>query len=396
MLTESDRCRIFQTPWQSILSSTEALSQSHLSLAQKIEADVECPLREYQSKNREMQGMSTIQGNLASVAREVDTARRRADKIQSGKTSTSKVANASSDVENATQQWDSQAPYVFEQLQALDESRVNHLRDVLTQFQTHEVDQVERNRISAESCLNAILNVNTTDEISTFVARRSQSAPTMSHRPKSRAASNQPLSVPQRGGSSDDRANVGTDSSAGAFRARSGSGPGPVAQPAPPPPRRPTGFGLKRLGTMIGRKKDNKSELPPTPEKRTRSNLNPLRRGQSSKDMQAIPSPDASTVNLSSSTRQEPPLPKPVIKPVEQVAGSPRERRRGNNEVNGDTISPAPTRTSSLPRTNGITTNNDLAQPQDIPLVPTPPKPVEVSMVYQMRKPYILTILGEA
>ena len=372
--------RIFQTPWQSIISSTEALSQSHQLLAQKIEADVERPLREYQSKNREMQGMSTIQGNLASIARDVDSARKKADKVHSGRTSANKVANATSDVEQANQQWDSQAPYVFEQLQALDESRVNHLRDLLTQFQTHEIDQVERNRVSAESCLNAILNVNTADEISTFVARRSGSAPTISPRPKSRAASGQPLSVPQRAASSDDRASVATDTSGGALQARLGSGPGPTLQQESP--RRPTGFGgLKRLGTVIGRKKEKKTERPPSPEKRMRSNLNPLRRGTSSRDMQTIPSPNASTVNLPSlSPPQEPPLPKTVVSPPQEALHSPVEQRRTGDQVNGDTISPAPRRTSSLPRANGVATNHELIQSEDIPPIPSQPKPAEVSI----------------
>ena len=118
-----------------------------------------------------MQAVGTVQGNLAAVAKEVDGAHRKAAKLSTGKSSANKVANATSDVEAANQQWESQAPYVFEQLQALDEGRVNHLRDVLTQLETHEVDLVERNRITAETCLNALLNVDTSDEISTFVAR---------------------------------------------------------------------------------------------------------------------------------------------------------------------------------------------------------------------------------
>ena len=149
----------------------QSLAESHGILAAKIESDVERPLKDFQSKNREMQGISTIQGNLAAVARDLDGAQKKAQKLAGGKSSANKVANATSDVDAANQAWESQAPYVFEQLQALDESRVNHLRDVLTQFETHEVDLVERNRITAESCLNALLNVNTADEISTFVAR---------------------------------------------------------------------------------------------------------------------------------------------------------------------------------------------------------------------------------
>ena len=177
----------------------ETLAQSHSILAQKIEVDVERPLKDYQSKNREMQAISTIQGNLAAIAKEVDSKQRKASKVSGGKSSANKVANATSDVEAANQQWESQAPYVFEQLQALDESRVNHLRDVLTQLETHEVDQVERNRTTAESCLNTILNINSAEEISTFVARQTANAPTVSGRQgtgSSASNAEPPLDVP--------------------------------------------------------------------------------------------------------------------------------------------------------------------------------------------------------
>ena len=354
-------------------------------LAQKIEADVERPLREYNSRNREMQGMSTIQGNLASVARDVDTARRRADKIQSGKSPQSKIDNATSDLNVANQQWDSQAPYVFEQLQALDENRVNHLRDVLTQFQTHEVDLVERNRVSAEGCLNAILNVNTSEEISTFVAKASESAPTVPPpRPKSRSASSQALSARPRTASIGDRANAVPGTSAAISKDET-IPPVPTLQ-GQDSPRRPGGFGLKRLGTVIGRRKDKKAERPPSPEKRARSGLNPLRRGTSSKNMQEIPSPpETSTVHLPpAAPSPEPALPVITAVTRSQHPDSPAEQRRLNDQLNGDTISPAPRRTSSLPRTNGIQTDRDLVQ-EDVPPIPTPPKPVEVSMLISVR-----------
>lgn len=167
---EPSELGIFLTPWQKIVSATEALADSHHQLAQKIEVDVERPLRDFATTNREMQAMSTISGNLAAMAKEIDNTRKKADKLKDkgAKAAAGKVANATSDMENAASQWDSQAPYVFEKLQAVDESRLNHLRDVLTQFQTHEVDQVERNRISAEETLNVLLNVETVDEIKAF------------------------------------------------------------------------------------------------------------------------------------------------------------------------------------------------------------------------------------
>ncbi len=204
----------------------QSLAESHAVLASKMESDVERPLKEYQIKNREMQNMSTIQGNLASCAKEVDNAHKKASKLSGSKSSTNKVANATSDVEAANQQWESQAPYVFEQLQSLDETRINHLRDVLTQLETHEVDLVERNRVTAESCLNALLNVDTSDEISTFVARISGGdTPNNSNPPR----------LPSRSGA---------------------TAPKPIAAPTPPVPRLPSS------STTPSRTREDSAEVP--------------------------------------------------------------------------------------------------------------------------------------
>lgn len=113
--------------------------------------------------------MGNMSGNLSAIAKELSSAQKKAQKLDAK--GGDRAENARSSADDAMSQWDSQAPFVFEQLQALDEGRVNHLRDVLTQFQTHELDQVERNRASAESCLNVLLNVETADEIKTFAMK---------------------------------------------------------------------------------------------------------------------------------------------------------------------------------------------------------------------------------
>lgn len=157
---------IFSVPWSTLTNALDTLADSHHVLSQKIASDVEIPLREFATKDREMQAMSTIQGNLAAMAREIENAQKRKAK-----------GKGSGDLESAQSQWDNQAPYVFETLQAVDETRLNHLRDVLTQFQTHEVDQIERNRVAAEQCLNVLLTVETADEIKTFALRTTSERP---------------------------------------------------------------------------------------------------------------------------------------------------------------------------------------------------------------------------
>jgi hypothetical protein len=171
--------RIFTAPWQRIVSATESIALSHQTFAQRIEKDVEQPLRSFASKNREMQAMTTIQGNLSAMAKELDQAQQQTDKLskKSGKSNSLKLDNASQKLETATSQWDSQAPFVFEKLQAVDETRLNHLRDVLTQYQTHEADQVEQNRVTAESTLNSLLEVDTALEIQNFAKNTTQGKP---------------------------------------------------------------------------------------------------------------------------------------------------------------------------------------------------------------------------
>ncbi|KAL8775604.1 MAG: hypothetical protein Q9209_000100 [Squamulea sp. 1 TL-2023] len=370
----SSELGIFQTPWQSIISSTESLANSHATFARNMEADVERPLRQYQRDSREMQAMTTIQGNLGAVAKELDAAQKRLDKIKGGKGHAKNIGDATSGAEAITQEWQSQAPYVFEQLQALDESRITHLRDVLTQLQTHEVDQIERNRISAESCLNALLSVDTEEEISAFVARTSAGAPTVQPASRSRITSGNNLATRAPSRTQDDRASEVSATSEDPFGSGSASAGGPPASPAPE--RKPRGFGLRRLGTVMGRRKDDKksAERAPSPEKRSRPPFS-LRRGTSSKNMQTIPSPDEETMPMPVAPPQrKTSSPQPNRAQTMVVSPSPPEQRRRNERVNGDAIMPAPSRSSSMPLQNGIQTN---AAPVEEDPPAQPPQPGE-------------------
>jgi hypothetical protein len=162
-----------------MLNSIQLLAESHHNLAINIEADVERPIRDFSNTNREMKAVPTMSGNLLSLAKDLEEANKSAKKQREkgGKASADKVASAASAVENAQAQWESQAPYVFEQLQAADEHRLNHLRDVLTQYQTHVIESASATNSAEEETLNALLNVQTADEINTFVMRTTSNQP---------------------------------------------------------------------------------------------------------------------------------------------------------------------------------------------------------------------------
>ncbi|EDU41337.1 fes CIP4y domain-containing protein [Pyrenophora tritici-repentis] len=258
---ESSDLGIFTTPWQKIVSATEAVAHSHAHLASRIEADVERPLRDFAVNNREIQAMGNIQGNLTAIAKDIDNAQKKQAKLRDkgSKAKASAVADAVQDIEKAELQWDSQAPYVFEQLQAIDETRLNHLRDVLTQLQTLEVDQVERSRATTEDALNAMLNIETADEIQTWSLRmRSGEAP-----PPSRKLSS-----------------TGTTPSRGLAPPPI---PGPGSPTAPDDngslksanvPEKHSSNPLKRLGTVLGRRKSaHPYGRTASPERTSSSNL---------------------------------------------------------------------------------------------------------------------------
>jgi F-BAR domain only protein len=200
---------VFHIPWKKIVNATEEIASSHQTLSQRIEEDVEKPLRTFAATNREMQGISTIQGNLVSMAKELDEAQERSEKLQKkgGKASAAKVDRATTQLQGAEQQWNSQAPFIFETLQALDETRLNHLRDVLTQYTTHQGDLMSRNTAAVEQTLNSLLEIDTSQEIKNWsqagvagtpiTERRARQLSTAESTTMSPTASNMPPPTPR-------------------------------------------------------------------------------------------------------------------------------------------------------------------------------------------------------
>lgn len=143
--------------------------------------------------------------------------------------------------------------------------------------------------------------------------------------------------------------------------------------------QRRTPFGaLKRIGTVMSRRRltPKPSDSAPSPEKRSRPNLNPLRRGTGSRNMQAIPSPEASVLNLNpSSPRREPtsPLPRALTtRETSQAPQSPLAIRKISDHRNGNDVLLPPSRAASLPIINGSSKSQEkqpIAPPEKHPEV---------------------------
>ncbi|SMQ51779.1 unnamed protein product [Zymoseptoria tritici ST99CH_1A5] len=247
---------IFTVPWNTMTSSLETLAESHTGLATRIQADIERPLREYATNNRDMQAMTTVQGNLNSLAKEVEKGQQKVEKlrVKGEKADANKVADAQSDVDNARVQWNSQAPYVFKDLQSLDETRCNHLRDLLTQLQTLEADQIQKSSTAPEQCLNVLLNVETQDEIQTFVLR----AMSMAQNPSSANANPRNSFMP---GSSSGPNRTSSSLAAPPSRDRPDDATSQVSEE----PKKGGLKGLRRLGTVMSRRRESKLPAMPLP-----------------------------------------------------------------------------------------------------------------------------------
>lgn len=317
------------------------MADSHSALAAKIELDVEQPLREFPTSNREMQAMTTIQGNLAAMAKDVDRAQQKAEKLQGkgDKAKADNVASANTELENAMAQWDSQAPYVFENLQSVDETRLNTLRDVLTQFQTHEVDMVQKSQSTAEHCLNVLLSLQTEDEIKTFALKAVQG--------KSRIERSQRTSVPSAPIPSRATPSRAAPSSSSLTPTMSQPDDESTRSGSLQEDKKKSRFGgLKRLGTVVGGRKNRESRVPQT--------LAPMAESPERKQKS---SPFNSLGNRFGRSRDAPSLEPPMETPSRERPRSPL--RMGSEVMEAPSVrqepaSPTPARRNeSLPQING-------------------------------------------
>ncbi|ODA81057.1 hypothetical protein RJ55_04019 [Drechmeria coniospora] len=245
---------VFQAPWLRIVDGVERVSQHHHLFAERIENDVERPLRSYQQRS-DYQNMHQISTNLGSMAKDLEDAQEKSDKLnkKANKASTQKIDAAAAKLESASQQWESQSPFIFETLQALDETRINQLRDQLTQYQTHEADLAQRSQLNTAETLAVLLEVSTEKEIQDFSRRitavRTRTStrrmsiprpPTSSSLPPlpTSGVNSNPLPAPPENASSQPPAEDDA-----------------VDQVSMPPPEGKPESKLRRLGTMLGGRK---------------------------------------------------------------------------------------------------------------------------------------------
>jgi hypothetical protein len=222
-----------------------------------------------------MHAMTTMQGNLSAMGKAVQEAQDKSDKLnkKGGKANAQKVELATKKLESANDNWNTEAPHIFETLQLVDEKRVNILRDVLTEYQTFEMEQIESSRLAVAEVLTHVVDVEAMTEILGFVNDTTQGR---QRRPLQRA----PASMSNNGSALVPPPSAGADS-VSQFSDHTGAGVGGT---------------FKRIGTVINRRRQSIHggfARAPSPSK----GFGSFSRGNSSRDG-ATPSPQASSNNL--------------------------------------------------------------------------------------------------
>ncbi|GAP86397.1 putative saff domain-containing protein [Rosellinia necatrix] len=346
----------FQAQWEKVIQSVESVAASHHTFATHIEREVEAPLRMFETK-KEMQNVQTIQGNLQKVARELEEAQEKSDRLtkKAGKASAQKVEMATNKLESATNQWKSQAPFVFETLQALDESRMNQLRDCLTQYGTFEGEQAQKLQADTETVLNSLLDYNTANEIQHFVSKVTTGRPKLEKRATSMRQSPS-TSGPNVSGAASPSIPMSTEDDRSDY---SGPKEGP-----------PENKLRSRIGTMLGRRRQSihGGFGPLSPAK------GPF--GRNTKSSHGL-SPRASSSNLGDSTNRLGALPEdPDSASNEAFRTSEAKEKISHDGTNGmgsvnsaDVIRPT-TGTTTTSQVNG---NSGALDVLDVPPPPGPP-----------------------
>ncbi|KAI5797694.1 Muniscin C-terminal mu homology domain-containing protein [Geopyxis carbonaria] len=248
---------IFAAPWLRIVESTSSIAVAHQHFSDKLNAEVERPIREFASRNGDWSAMKSLETNLNSVAKSIESTEERAEKLRKRgtKAKAQQVAEAATAVTNAFAEWDSQAPFVFEKLQAADESRCNNLRDALTRLQTLESDRAQTTIKSADLTLGIILDINTNDEIKAFAHKATVSLNKIERHP-SRSANAGTINPSTPSIVTDDSVSVQSSHSGGATSGGVGTAHG--------------GLGLKRLGTVLrNRNRNSMFHRSASPDKRS-------------------------------------------------------------------------------------------------------------------------------
>lgn len=173
-LSQIPHSGIFEGVWNSLIKQTRETSKASSGLSHKITTDIEQPLRSFCTHSEQWPSIIGFSENLDTLAHTFSNNDEKVEKLRK-KTQTSRhhqlVENAQHSLDELRSQWESQAPFILEQIEIIDKARLGFLKNSLINFETLEADKSQRLMKNTESVLNTILSFEPMDEVAAFAAQ---------------------------------------------------------------------------------------------------------------------------------------------------------------------------------------------------------------------------------
>ncbi|CAN6674642.1 hypothetical protein TRVA0_059S00386 [Trichomonascus vanleenenianus] len=150
--------------WTLVVASVEQSASSAKVFSHKLHAEIESPLRNFSSRSNQFQDVKQLQEGLTQLARQLVHAEEKLQHQRGNEEHQIQLAESRSS-------WESQAPYLTEQLEVVDEARLVLVKDSLTRMQTLEVDRAQGSIKEAEKSLNSILSFEPYEDMNSFASK---------------------------------------------------------------------------------------------------------------------------------------------------------------------------------------------------------------------------------
>ncbi|OLL22803.1 Cytoskeletal protein syp1 [Neolecta irregularis DAH-3] len=172
VVTEHSALGEFNAIWQRILETTIELGASHSTFASKLAEEIEFTLLAFEAHDEDWHGMRHVESNIASLAKYVELAEGKVEKVKKkGKALPTKVEQVLESMSIVRGQWETEAPFVFERFQAIDERRLEFIKDIYHKYENLEIEQAKRKTEISDGVLLDIGNLSVKSEIDNYVQR---------------------------------------------------------------------------------------------------------------------------------------------------------------------------------------------------------------------------------
>lgn len=155
--------------WASIVKSTRDSAEASMGFANKIHKEVQRPLRQFH-KSAEWLDTRMLEDELEKLGNAYKSHDETVEKLRR-KSPSRQTEVAQQSLGQIRVQWESQAPYIVDQVEAIDERRLGQIKTALTTFGTVQSDCANKGVAASEAVLSSVLAYDPSQDVAAFAAK---------------------------------------------------------------------------------------------------------------------------------------------------------------------------------------------------------------------------------